>query len=490
MTGRHKAVLVMLCCVGQFLLILSVSVMQSAAPLIRADLGFSPAGLQWVVNAYQVLFAGFVLLGGRAADLMSQRAVFIGGFALFSGASLVGGLATHPVMLAVARGVQGLGAAVLAPATLSILTGTFTDNRERARALAVWGAVSGSGGSMGLLVGGVLTDLLHWRWALLINVPIGAVAMIVAYAVIRPVRHVRRTGTMDVAGAFTLSAGMIGVVYAIVSTTEYGWGSPHVVAPAVGGLVLLAVFAVVELHIARVPLIPLRALARRRLATANLVVFLYGFAIVAAWYFVALYLEQNLGYDPFQIGIAFVPMAVIIIGCALASGTLTVRFGTGRVLTAGMGLIAVALVLFAVMPVRGSYLGNVLAPIVVTAVGVGVSFVASVSAATDQSATRDAGFAAGLMNTSRQIGGALGLALLATVAAAREHALTGRVSAIAATTSGYRYAFVASAVVAILATLLAATLIRPPFTAREPEPSATLRPLDRTRIRRASRNRP
>jgi MFS family permease len=315
MTGERteygKPYILLLCCLGQFMVVLDVSVVNVALPAIRADLGFDLGSLQWVVNAYTVLFAGFLLLGGRAADLLSRRTVFSAGFLLFAGASLIGGFAPGALTLVLARGVQGLGAAVLAPATLAILTGTFTGPGERGRALGTWGAVGGAGGALGVLVGGLATELLDWRWVFFVNVPIGAVAVLAARRFI-PSGQSTRDRKLDVPGAVTGSAGLVALVYAIVTAGEHAWLRTGTLLPLASGVALLGAFLVIESRLARDPLLPLDIFTRPGLAAANSVVFLLGFAMLAMWYFVTLHLQQVLGYPPIRAGLAFLPMVTVL----------------------------------------------------------------------------------------------------------------------------------------------------------------------------------
>jgi EmrB/QacA subfamily drug resistance transporter len=460
LSKRDKLYILLLCCAGQFMVVLDVSVVNVALPSIKNDLGFSTASLQWVVNAYTVVFAGFLLLGGRIADLLTKRSVFLWGFVLFSGSSLIGGLAPNGLTLVLARGVQGLGAAVLAPVTLSILNTTFTEHEERNHALGAWGATGGAGGAIGMLLGGLFTQLVDWRWVLFINVPIGVVAVLAASHYVPADRPAaKRSGSMDVVGAVAVSAGLATLIYAVVGTDSYGWGSARTLVPLLVGVALLAVFVVIEARVARNPLLPLRIFRQRELTTANIVVFLLGFAMLSMWYFVTLYLQQVLGYTPIQAGLAFVPMATVIAISSRMAGKLCARWGGGVVLVAGMLLSGLGMLLFALMPVHGTYLGDVLVPTLVMAVGVASAFVAGTVIAT-ATAREESGLASGLVNTARQIGGSIGLAVLATVAEAR--AAGAHQPAKAAMTSGYHVAFVLGGIAAAVGTLIAVTLVRKP----------------------------
>src|SRR4051812_28882994 len=414
------------------MVILDVSIVNVALPSIRNDLHFSAINLQWVVNAYTLTFAGFLLLGGRAADLLGQRKVFIAGLLLFGGASLIGGLSTSQGMLIGARALQGFGGAVVAPATLSVISTHFEEGAERNRALGAWGAMGGAGGAAGALLGGVLTELLSWQWILFVNVPIGIVAALAAYRLVHDVeRDPSAARHYDVAGAVTVTAGLVALVYGIVRTDVKGWGSPETLIPMAVGVVLLAAFVYIEARVSRRPLVPLRIFRSRTLTGANVVVFLLGCAVFAMWYFVSLYMQQVLGYTPIQAGLAFVPMtAMIIIGSAIA-GKLVTRIGAGPMLVAGRGagggggvpvfcagpmlvagmaLQAAGMLLFSNVSANGTYVGDILFPSLVTAAGIGFSFVPVTIAGMAGARRDEAGLASGLVNTSRQMGGSLGLA--------------------------------------------------------------------------------
>src|SRR3954471_18728734 len=343
--ARHKNLVLVLCCLAQFMVILDVSIVNVALPSIRADLGFSATGLQWVVNAYTLAFAGFLLLGGRAAALIGRREVFVGGLLLFSLASLLGGIAQTDGTLIAARAAQGLGGAVVAPATLSILTTTFTEGSERNRALGLWGAMGGVGGATGALLGGILTQELSWRWILLINVPIGIGAALAALRVVRaakPAAGAQRRN-FDLSGALTVTGGLVVLTYGIVETDVHGWGSARTLITIALGLALLATFVLIEARLATAPLMPLRIFRSRPVTGANVVVFCMGAAAFAMWYFLSLYLQQVLGDTPIEAGLAFLPMTIAIIVTSRSAGRLVGRFGPGPVLTTGMTLIGLGM---------------------------------------------------------------------------------------------------------------------------------------------------
>ncbi len=449
-----------LCCLAQFMIILDVAIVNVALPSIRRDLDFTAVELQWIVNAYTLAFAGFLLLGGRAADILGRREVFAFGLGLFALASLVGGLAQSKEMLIAARGFQGLGGAIVAPASLSILMTTYTEGAERNRALGLWGAMGAVGGASGGLLGGVLTEALSWRWILLINIPIGLVAAYAALQVVpRVARDTLQRANFDVLGALTVTGGLVVLTYAIVGTEQHGWGSERTLAYGAAGIGLLCTFIAIEARFASAPLMPLRIFASRALSGANVVVFCLGATGFAMWYFVSLYLQQVLGYTAIEAGLAFLPMPVTIAISTRYASRWTGRFGPGPVLTLGMALIAAGMFGFGGVDAGGSYVGDVLWPSIVTAAGIGFSFVPATIAATTGVAGPEAGLASGLVNTSRQIGGSLGLALLATIATQRTADVAGQESAAEALADGFRHAFIAGGVIGLLGIVLALALL-------------------------------
>ncbi len=464
MTDERRATLTLvICCLAQFMVILDVSIVNVALPSIAADLGFTPATLAWVVNAYTLAFAGFLLLGGRAADLLGRREVFAGGLTLFALASLAGGLAQDEVTLVAARAAQGLGGAVVAPATLSILTTSFPEGLERNRALGLWGAMGAIGGASGAVLGGVLTEALNWRWILIINVPIGLFGALAALRVVRTGR--RDTGAardFDLAGAVTVTLGLVIVTYGIVESESHGWGSARTLLTLAAGAALLAVFVLIEGRLAPRPLVPLRIFASRLLSGANVVVFCLGGSVFAMWYFLSLYLQQVLGYSPIEAGLAFLPMPLSIAACTQAATRLTGRVGAGPVLAVGMGMIALGMLLFTRVTSDGDYLSDVLVPSLLCAAGIGFSFVPVTIAATAGVRGSEAGLASGLVNTSRQMGGSVGLALLATVATQRAAALAGDVSRAEALTEGFQRAFALGSAIALAGALVSAFVLRAP----------------------------
>jgi EmrB/QacA subfamily drug resistance transporter len=474
MTERRKLWILILCCIGQFMVILDVSVVNVALPSIRRGLHFAPADLQWVVNAYTLTFAGFLLLGGRACDLLVRRNVFIFGMGLFALASLVGGLAQSQGMLIVARGIQGLGCAVVAPATLSIITATFTDGHERNRALGVWGAMGAAGGSVGVLLGGLLTQLLSWRWILFINVPIGAVTTLGALRVIgaeKPEAPSRRD--FDLAGAISGTLGLIVLTFGIVKTDQYGWGSARTLITLAIGVALLAIFIAIEARFAKAPLMPLGIFRSRQLSGANVVVMMLGASAFTMWYFVSLYLQEVHGFTPVETGAAFLPPSIVLATASQIAGKRLVRVGAGRLLVLGMALIAIGLIWMGQANTTGTYWSETFVPFMIAGAGIGITFVSVTVAGMAGVEPRQLGIASGLINTSRQVGASLGLAILATSATARTADLLGHTSVHSALTSGFDRAFVLGGIFAAVGAVASAILIpfkRPPARARAEAP--------------------
>jgi EmrB/QacA subfamily drug resistance transporter len=472
----RKRWILALTCLAQFMVILDVSVVNVALPSIRNDLHFSAVNLQWIVNAYTLTFGGFLLLGGRAADLLGRRRVFLAGLVGFAAASLVGGLSTSQNMLIAARAVQGLGGAVVAPATLAILTTTFDEGYERSRALAYWGAMGAVGGSTGVLLGGVLTELLGWQWILFINVPVGLIGAVGALRFVpESTREDIGERHYDVSGALSVTAGLVLLTYAIVRTDVNGWGSASTLLVGGAGLALLAVFILIERH-ARRPLMPLRIFASRTLTAANLVIFTLGASAFAMWYFVSLYLQQVLDFSPIEAGLSFLPMTGAIIVASSFAGRLSGRIGPGRMLALGMTVIGVGMLLFTRISPTGSYVGDVLAPGVITTTGIGLAFVPATIAAMAGVDRSDAGLASGLVNTSRQVGGSLGLAILATLATQRTQDLAhGGAVGAAALTGGFHRAFLVGAFFALTGAVTAVALL---IRVRHPRQAVTPAPAD------------
>ncbi|HVW47603.1 MAG TPA: DHA2 family efflux MFS transporter permease subunit, partial [Solirubrobacterales bacterium] len=404
-----------LLCVAQFVVVLDASIVNVALPTIKEALDFSEDSLPWVVNAYVLTFGGFLLLGGRLADLLGRRRLFMGGLVLFALASLAGGLASSSGQLIAARAVQGLGAAILSPAALSIVAVTFRDGAERNKALGVWGAVAGSGGAAGVLLGGVLTEYIGWEWVLWVNVPIGILAAAIAPGLIAETKAEAETRHFDIAGAVTITLGLSALVFALLDAESAGWGSFQTIGTIVAALILLALFVRVELR-SRAPLVPFSIFRVRTVTGANVVGILVGASLFSMFYFISLYMQQILGYSPIKAGISYLPLAVtIILAAGIASGLVT-RVGFKPILAIGMACIALGLVWFTQIDAEGTFLGDILGPSILAALGLGFAFVPVTIAAVSGIEDREQGLASGLINTSQQVGGALGLAILAAVA--------------------------------------------------------------------------
>ncbi len=445
--------IVAIACAGQFMVVLDVSVVNVALPAIRADLGFDATGLQWVVNGYALTFAGFLLVGGRAADLFGRRRVFLAGLVLFTAASLVGGLATGPGVLIAARAVQGFGGAVLSPATLTILTTSIAEGPARNRALGAWTGVGAAGGAVGSVLGGLLTDTLSWRWILLINVPVGAV--VVLAAVLWLPESLGGTGRrLDLLGATTATLGLAALAYGVIHTRTDGWGSAGALVPIAAGLLLLAGFVLVEGRVAGAPLMPLRLWRSRAVAGANLSILLTGAAGFAMWYFLSLYMQNVLRFSPLRAGLGFVPHTIAIILASRLAPRLVGRVPTRALITVGLLVAAAGFLWQSRITPSSGYVSGVLGPGVVICAGYALSFAPTTIVATSGVAPGEAGLVSGLLGAARQVGGALGLAVLATVAA------TASVSP-AALTAGYARAFLVSAVLMAAAALAVPLMPRP-----------------------------
>jgi EmrB/QacA subfamily drug resistance transporter len=462
---RHipDGVVLALACVAQFMVVLDVSIVNVALPSIGHDLHYSPSGLQWVVNAYVLTFAGFLLFGGRAADLFGRRRVYLFGLGLFTLASLAGGLARGPGWLTAARAVQGIGGAFLSPATLTLIVTTFSDQQRRTRALGVWSAVAGAGGAAGAILGGVLTAELSWRWVLFVNIPIGVVTIAVAAVYLTELRRPGGAGAgqrPDVGGAVTITAGLGALVYAIIETSTHSWLSARTLSALAVAVVLLAAFVVIEQRLARTPLVPFGLLRVRSVAGANLVMLPVGAAFFSMWYFLSLYFQDVLGYSALRAGLAFIPMAAAIVIGAQTSPRLLPTIGRRPLLAAAMLLAAGGFAWLAQVPAHPAYLAHVLAPSCVVALALGLLFTPLAGAATSGVPVTQAGLASGVLNTSRQIGGSIGLAALATVAVSRTRAALAAGHATAsALTAGYDRAFVIAAALSLAG--LACSLLIP-----------------------------
>ena len=460
-TPRAKNLALILLAMTQFVIVIDAAIVNVALPSIGAHLHFSRDDLSWVVNAYTLTFGGFLLLGGRLADLLGRRRMFMGGLVLFSLASFAGGIAQSEPWLIAARAVQGLGAAIVSPAALSIITTTFSEGTERNRALGIWGAVAGAGGAAGVLLGGILTSGLSWRWVLFVNVPIGITAALLAPRFLAESRAEDGAKTFDFPGAVTVTAGLSLLVYAVVDAVNSGWGSTATILRLAGAAALLVAFILIEQR-TRDPLMPFSIFRLRTLRGANIVGLLIGMSLFSMFFFISLYLQDVMHYSPIKTGISYLPLAVGIIVSAGLAAQLVNRFGFKPPLVAGLLLISGGLIWFAQVPgTGGSYWADVLGPSLLAAVGLGFSFVTVTIAAVSGTKPHEAGLASGLINTSQQVGGALGLAILATVANSRTQDLfhSGVHTASIALTKGYDRAFLFGAGFAIAGAIVAAVLI-------------------------------
>jgi EmrB/QacA subfamily drug resistance transporter len=453
-----------LLCFAQFIVVLDASIVNVALPSIGEGLDFSQENLAWVVNAYVLTFGGFLLLGGRMADLLGRRRVFISGLLLVAAASLAAGFAATEGQLIAARAAQGLGAAVISPSALSIITTTFSDGAERNRALGAWGAVAGAGGAAGVLFGGILTDGLGWEWVLWINVPVALIVAALAPGVIAESRSDSATRHFDTAGAVTVTAGLSVLVFAIVDATNAGWGSAQTLGLLALSAALIAAFVAIELR-SDSPLVPFRIFRLRTLTGANAVGLLVGASLFSMFFFITLYMQQVLGYSAIKAGLSYLPLALMIIVASGIASQLVTRVGFKPVLTAGMAFIAAALVWFSQVSVGGGFVTDILGPSLLAATGLGFAFVTTTIAAVSGVRDQESGLASGLINTSQQIGGALGLAVLATIANSRTDDVVassgGDPSMLAnALTEGFQSAFLGGAAIAALGLVLTLVLIR------------------------------
>jgi EmrB/QacA subfamily drug resistance transporter len=459
-TDRSRWAALYVLCLGMLMIVLDVTVVNVALPSIHHDLRFSQSGLAWVVNAYLIAFGGLLLLAGRFGDLVGHKRVFLGGLAVFTAASLACGLAQSQGMLVAARFVQGAGGAMTSAVILGMIVTMFPKPAEQARAIGFYGFVASAGGSVGLLAGGVLTQSINWHWIFFINVPIGVATAIAAHRLLEGGRGIGLGEGSDLPGAFLIVASLMLGVYTIVSpAAKHGWGAPITLGLAAGSLALLALFVLREAT-ACTPLVPLRIFRSRELVSANVIQALLVAGMFGLFFLGALYLQGVLGYDPLEIGLAFLPATIVMGTLSLRySERLIMTFGATRTLLPGMVLVAIGLVLFSRIPVHGSYLRDVLPIMVLLGFGVGTSFPALMTVAMAGAAPADAGLASGLVNTSAQVGGALGLALLATLSATRSESLTraGRPAAVALT-GGYHLAFVVAAILVAAAIPIALSL--------------------------------
>jgi EmrB/QacA subfamily drug resistance transporter len=461
---RWLALLIL--CLGDLMIVLDVTIVGVALPSIRTDLGFSEESLAWVVNAYLITFGGFLLLGGRLGDLFGHRTLFLAGIALFTVASTVCGLANSQEALVAARAVQGIGGAVVSAVALSLMITLFTEPTERAKAMGIFGFVASGGGSLGVLLGGIITDALDWHWIFLVNVPVGVLVVVLTLVVISEARIATAAQRLDVAGAAAVTASLMTAVYAIVEGNEIGWLTGRTLGLLAASAVLLATFVAIEARV-RSPLVPLRLLRLRNIAVSNAVGILWAGAMFAWFFLTALYLQLVLGYSPLQVGLAFLPGNLIMGAMSIwLSAKLVLRFGIKPPLSVGLLLAALGLLLLARAPVYGTFALDVLPSMILLGLGAGMAFNPVLLAAMSDVEPTEAGLASGLVNTSFMMGGALGLAVLASLAAARSDALLADgESQRTALTGGYHVAFFLGAIFAAAAAALGAFLLR----ARTPE---------------------
>ena len=457
---RRRWIALTVLCLATLMIVLDATIVNVALPSIRLSLGFSQTALAWVVNAYLLTFGGLLLLGGRLGDLFGPRRLFIAGIALFTGASAMCGLASSQAMLLAARAVQGAGGAVASAVSLALMMHLFTEPAERAKAMGVFGFVAAGGGSVGVLLGGVLTDVLSWHWIFLVNVPVGIAVCVLAPRLVPAVQGTagRR---LDIGGAVTITGGLMALVYAIVNGHRLGWTSAETLTLLGVAAALVAVFLAIESRV-RTPLVPLGLFRLRNVATSNAVGVLWAAAMFAWFFLSALYLQLVLGYSPLQVGLAFLPATLIMAAFSVAlSAKIVMRFGVKAPIAIGLLLAAAGLALFSRAPVGGSFLSDVLPSMLLLGVGAGMALNPLMLAAMSDVGPADAGLASGLINTAFQMGGALGLAVLASLAASRTSGLTaGGSGHLAALVGGYHVAFLAGAAFAALAATIAATRLR------------------------------
>jgi EmrB/QacA subfamily drug resistance transporter len=459
MDKRWLALIVL--CLGDLMIVLDTTIVNVALPSIRADLGFTQTALVWVVNAYMLTFGGFLLLGGRLGDLFGHRRLFLFGIAFFTAASLACGVANTQGFLIAARAVQGIGGAIVSAVALSLIMTLFTAPEERAKAMGFFGFVMAGGGSVGVLLGGLLTNAFDWHWIFLVNLPIGAVVFALCLFLLPDGKGIAGAARLDIAGAITVTVSLMLAVYAVVNGNEAGWTSAQTLGLLAMAAALLALFLVIEARV-KAPLMPLRLFRLRNVATANVVGVLWA-AAMFAWFFIsALYMQLVLGYSPMQVGLAFLPANLIMGAFSLGiSAKLVLRFGIRAPLATGLALAAAGLALFALAPVDGDFTAHVLPGMLLLGLGAGMAFNPVLLAAMSDVDQSESGLASGVVNTSFMMGGALGLAVLASLAAAGTDALAASgESAAAALNGGYHIAFSVGALFALAAALLSAALIR------------------------------
>jgi EmrB/QacA subfamily drug resistance transporter len=472
-SNRNRWIALAVIVAAQFMVVLDVAIVNVALPSIKTDLGFTEASLQWVITAYAIMFGGVLLLGGRMADLLGRRRLFVAGLVLFTASSLLSGLAWSEGSLIVFRALQGLGGGLLSPAALSILTTTFAEGRERNMALGVWGAVSGSGGAAGVLLGGLLTSSINWSWIFFINIPVGIVVIALTPLFVHESRAQLDHRHFDVAGASSITAGLMLLVYALTKGTEDGWASATTIGLLAASAALVVAFVVIELR-SKAPLLPMRIFRLRTLTAANVTGFLVGTALFSQFFLLTLYMQQVLHYSPIETGVAYLTLTLAIITFAAIAQGLVTRIGIRRVLPFGLALSAAALVLFTRLPVDGHYFWDLFPGFLLSGIGLALAFVPMTIAALVGVKEADAGIASGLINTSQQIGGAVGLAVATTIATTFTSRYVDSHAAVtagspAALNYGFEITFYVLAGLAALAAVLAAVLVEPTESEVRPE---------------------
>jgi EmrB/QacA subfamily drug resistance transporter len=459
MESRARWLALYVLCLGDFMIVLDGTIVNVALPTIRDDLGFSETSLAWVVNAYLLTFGGFLLLGGRLGDLFGHRRLFLIGIGLFTAASLGCGLSTSQELLVSMRAVQGLGGALVSAVALSLVMTLFTETADRAKAMGIFGFVLSGGGVVGVLLGGILTDVLSWHWIFLVNIPVGALVFVLSLRLL-PTTPGIASGRLDVGGAVTITAALMLAVYAIVNGNDNGWTSALTLGLLGSAVVLLAVFLALEARIA-VPLVPLGIFRNRNVSTSNVIGAFMAAGLFAYFFFSALYMQQVLGYSPLEVGLAYLPGTILWGASSLYSDKLVMRFGIKPPLLAGLGLMTLSLLLFARVPVDGSWALDILPATLAVGLGAGIGFNPILLAAMSGVGPEQAGLASGIVNTSFMMGGALGLAVLASVADYRTSSLTDSgTDAVAALNGGYHAAFLLGAAFLVTAGVVVAVLLK------------------------------
>src|SRR5688572_31552391 len=473
-TDRSRWIALVVLCVGMLMIVLDATIVNVALPSIQDDLGFSQSNLAWIVNAYMIAFGGLLLLAGRLGDLIGQRRVFLTGLAVFTAASVVCAVAPGQGALIGARFVQGVGGALTSAVILGMIVTMFPEPREQAKAIGVFGFVASAGGSIGLLAGGVLTEAISWHWIFFINLPIGIATAVLALRYVPAADGLGLRAGADLPGAALLTGGLMLGVYTILQVTEQGWGATSTLVLGAVSLAMVAAFVARQARVAN-PLMPLRLFRSRNVAGANLVQGLVVVGMFGMFFLGALYLQQVLGYDPLQVGLAFLPSTIVMGALSMGfSGRITMRFGAKRALIPSLLAIGAGMLLFARTPVDGSYVADVMPAMILVGIGAGLSFPALMTLAMSGATPADSGLASGLVNTSAQVGGAVGLAVLATLATERTRGLVADGEAqMAALNSGFHLAYVVGAVFVVAALVIAATVLRSdgaaPAPAAEPE---------------------